>query len=123
MLDKIFRKNDIIASALDGYHVRNEVIANNIANEDTPEFKKKTVKFEVALQDAVEEYRKTGELDLKDVKPSVQVAEGDLSYRFDGNNVNIDTEMADLAKNQIDYYTLVGCIGYKNLQRVLGVIK
>lgn len=42
------------------------------------------------------------------------------SYRIDGNNVDIDTENAELAKNQIKYYTMLDSISqeFKRIQSV-----
>ena len=35
---------------------------------------------------------------------------GNVDYRLDGNNVDIDTESAELAKNQIKYYTMLDSV-------------
>jgi flagellar basal-body rod protein FlgB len=47
----------------------------------------------------------TANLDSLDA--SIYTDNESLSYRLDGNNVNIDTESANLAENQIRYYTLM----------------
>ncbi len=93
-----------MASAMDACALRNRVIANNIANADTPGFKRSKVDFEDALQDAVSR----GQLDDPSAHLEAQVAEDQTSStRLDGNNVNTDTEMADLARNTIEYNALV----------------
>ncbi len=46
MLDKLFNGKKIIHKALDASWKRNEVIAQNIANVDTPGYKRKSVSFE-----------------------------------------------------------------------------
>lgn len=93
-----------MASAMDACALRNRVIANNIANADTPGFKRSKVDFEDALQDAVSR----GQLDDPSAHLEAQVAEDQTpSTRLDGNNVNTDTEMADLARNTIEYNALV----------------
>ena len=70
-------------SALDGLAMRQRVIADNVANIQTPGYQAKRVSFEDSLADAV--LRGTGA-----VLPAVQTS-GDPS-RLDGNNVNLDTE-------------------------------
>ena len=45
-----------------------------------------------------------------------------MDYRLDGNNVDIDTENAELAKNQIKYYTMIDSISqeFSRLKSVMG---
>ena len=43
-------------------------------------------------------------IDYDSMKPSVYTDNANLSYRLDGNNVDIDTEQVELASNQY-YYT------------------
>ena len=45
-----------------------------------------------------------------------------VDYRLDGNNVDIDTENAELAKNQIKYYTMIDSISqeFSRLKSVMG---
>ena len=44
--------------------------------------------------------------EIEDLKPSIEI-DRSYSYRFDNNNVNIDTEAAELAKNTIMYNALI----------------
>ena len=46
-------------------------------------------------------------LNLGSLNPRVYTEYSTLSYRYDGNNVDIDTEQAYLADNQIKYYALL----------------
>ena len=94
---------------------RLDVIANNIANVDTPDYKRKDLNFESLLSEALSETstrtnnmdKKVANLNLSSLKPSIYTEFSTLSYRYDGNNVDIDTEHAYLADNQIKYYTLL----------------
>ncbi|MDE6636117.1 MAG: flagellar basal body rod protein FlgB, partial [Lachnospiraceae bacterium] len=45
--------------------------------------------------------------DLDELQPTTYVDQSNLSYRLDGNNVDINTESAELAKNQLRFYTLL----------------
>ena len=116
---------NIMASALDAYTMRNSTIASNIANVDTPGYKRKEVKFEEYLQDAVGSLNDTRNIANKNSKGriahqfgNIQVGVGtvkaeivdqstDAMYRIDGNNVDIDNEMTEIVKNQLRYQTVI----------------
>jgi len=128
MLDKITSNTNILEKSLDAAWKRNEVISNNIANVDTPEFKRSTVSFEDELNKALD----SQELDLKttdnrhfstknDLSIKVSQDATSLQYRLDGNNVDIESEEADLAKNSIRYDTLIQKVSdeYKKLKYVI----
>ncbi|MFZ5639095.1 MAG: flagellar basal body rod protein FlgB [Bacillota bacterium] len=108
----------LMEKALDAASMRNSVIADNLANVDTPGFKRSEVKFEDELARALNKSggitgRRTHEKHLPiGVQPATEVAprlevQHDTSMRNDGNNVDIDREMAALAKNTILYNALV----------------
>lgn len=117
MIDRIRNKTLILEKALDAAWMRNETISNNIANVNTPGFKKSYVRFEELMSDAIDKFQISGikkdEKFLpvgKDTKATVSpeiVQEDFTSMRRDGNNVNIDVEMAELAKNSIKYNALI----------------
>lgn len=114
MIDKLFGNVNVLKAGLDASWLRNEVIANNIANVDTPNFKSSSVSFESAFKNALAQdgfaAKKTreGHIDFEGTMPQATVTrDTNTTYRMDGNNVNIDKENADLAKNQIYYNTLV----------------
>lgn len=102
---------NVLDKAADASWLRNEVISNNIANVDTPGYKRKDVQFESYLKTAVAGGDSLDEsvnnLDLNTLNPTTYTEYPGLSYRYDQNNVDIDTESAELAKNQIRYYTLL----------------
>ena len=102
---------NVLDKAADASWVRNEVIANTIANVDTPGFKRKDVVFESYLQQSLSGKgsfdEKVRDINLSGIKPSVYTDYAQLSYRYDDNNVDISTEAANLAENQIRYYTLL----------------
>ena len=92
---------------------KNEIIANNLANVDTPDYKRKDLDFESLLADALSDSgtenldKKVANLQLSSLNPKVYTEYSNLSYRYDGNNVDVDTETSYLADNQIKYYTLL----------------
>lgn len=106
-----FNYINVLNSAANASQLRNEVIANNIANVDTPNYKRQDVQFESYLMSALSGGgtldQRVSELNKKSMSASVYTDHASLSYRLDGNNVDIDTEEAYLADNQIRYYALL----------------
>ena len=104
---------NVLNKAAGASWTRNEIIANNIANVDTPDYKRKDLNFESLLAEALSDTttknmdKKVASLNLSSLKPNIFTEYSTLSYRYDGNNVDIDTENAYLADNQIKYYTLL----------------
>jgi len=119
---KLFN-NPILERALDASWVRNEAISDNIANIDTPGYKRKDVNFDDYLKAAMNKDTISGLVsDPRHIKINGTSDDSEsngsgvsgsnmkfttdyssTSMRMDGNNVDVDTEMAELAKNQILY--------------------
>lgn len=61
-------------------------------------------------------------MDLSTIEPTIYTDNADLSYRMDGNNVDIDTENAELAKNQIKYSVMTDSISqeFSRIKTALG---
>jgi flagellar basal-body rod protein FlgB len=87
----------LLSRLLDVAAMRQNVIAQNVANVNTPGFKALEVSFEDALKTAMTSDSGSQALN---VKPEVVPSAGGMS-RTDGNNVDIDREMARLQKNNI----------------------
>lgn len=96
-----------------------EVIANNIANVDTPGFKRNEVIYNKNIRKVLQNHNNRGKLVLTNSRhiqglSSRQDSNFDVevdrvlntTYRNDGNNVDIDVEMANLTKNNILYEAL-----------------
>jgi len=110
-----FNYINVLNKAADASWKRNEVIANNIANVSTPGYKRKDIKFEGYLKHEIMKNgisggdlnKRVANVDLANLETKVYTDQAELSYRLDGNNVDINTENANLAENQIRYYTLL----------------
>jgi len=110
----LFSGLDNIGRGLDASWTKNEVISSNIANVDTPGYKRKTMDFSNLLNREIEVSSGLKTTRRKHIKseptnPSatfIGVDNSTSSLRTDDNNVNIDTEMADMAKNLI-YYNML----------------
>ncbi len=114
MIDKIFNNASILQKGLDASWLKNEVITNNIANVDTPGFKSSSVSFESAFKSALngESFaaKKTRDKHINFQSQSLEATvttNTGTSNGLDGNNVDIDYENAELAKNTIYYNTLI----------------
>ncbi len=109
----IYNYVNILDKAADAANLRNELISNNIANVDTPGYKRKDINFESILQAELGGEKnlstavKNANRDLTTLDPQVYTDNASLSYRLDGNNVDIATEESYLAENQIKYQALV----------------
>lgn len=119
---------NVMDKTADASWIRNEVIANNIANVNTPGYKREDVAFERELERALGNSRyKTMDAKVKDVKldrlkPRTVKDYSNFSYRLDGNNVDIDTENVTLAANQIKYQGVIAGIQseFSNLKTAMG---
>ena len=118
----------VLDKAADAAWLRNDAIANNIANVDTPGYKRQDVAFESELKKAIGRSSNTSNMDQRvaairtaQLKPVPYTDLSGYSYRLDGNNVDIDTENVMLAENQIKYQGLINGISeeFNNLQMVM----
>ncbi|MDR2899635.1 MAG: flagellar basal body rod protein FlgB [Clostridiales bacterium] len=119
--NSIFNHNELIGTALQAASVRNLVINNNLANNDVPGFKKNVVSFEELLEDELQSAELTGQVNLDRLTPRVVPSLENYSYRLDGNNVNIETEMVELYKNASKYDVMAQSV-INNYRRINLVI-
>ena len=118
---------NVLQKTADAAWIRNDVIANNIANATTPGCKRQDVAFEDELSKALRHSRyksmdaKVADLKINRLNPRTYTDSANYSYRVDGNNVDIETENVTLAANQLKYNGLVECLNqeFKNLQMVM----
>ncbi|RDW17841.1 flagellar basal body rod protein FlgB [Oceanobacillus chungangensis] len=114
--------------SLDYSSTKNRAISTNLANIDTPNYKSKDVVFKNVLNDTLESSIKAKTTHSKHIPfnqttitPYQVVTNNNTTYNNNGNNVDVDVEMAELAKNQIYYNSLVDRINgkFSSLQTVL----
>lgn len=103
----------LLEKGLDAAWQKNEALAANIANADTPGYKAVRVSFESVFKNALEN---KSAVDVKSLEPEVYVDEK-TSFRQDGNNVDLDQEMTEMAKNTLYYETLIYMAG-KEISRI-----
>ncbi len=119
---------NVLDKAADASWTRESLITNNIANVNTPNYKRRDLNFESVLNEQLGSCKhesldaKMRTVDLGQLNPMVYTDHSSLSYRLDGNNVDIDTEEAELASEQIKYQALTTSIS-KEFSRMKSVIK
>jgi flagellar basal-body rod protein FlgB len=114
----------ILQKSLDALAVQHEVIANNLANIDTPNFKRSVVTFQDKLSMAINNTPESPlwrthpmhmplpdqSLSLNNFKPDIRTI-GDTIGRNDGNNVDMEMESGLLAQNNLLYNSLADVTG------------
>lgn len=103
---------NVLNKAANASWLRQEAISNNIANDDTPGYKRQDVDFESALSTELKrsQYKsldqKVSNVALNRLDVNKYTDSAGYSYRIDDNNVDIDTENVELASNTIKYNAL-----------------
>lgn len=106
---------DLIKKGLDASSLRSKVIANNIANINTKGYKKYSVSFEDTLNVHMNEInmKTTDERHINPIPDKGEISiqqDTASSMREDGNNVDIDSEMANQAANTLLYNAMISQI-------------
>ncbi len=111
----------LLKRGMDVAVIRREVIADNIANVDTPNFRRQEVTFESQLKRALESEKESETparltdkrhipfkevIDYRNVKARI-IINHDRFYRNDKNGIDIDQEMAQATKNAMRYNAFV----------------
>ncbi|MFC4404586.1 flagellar basal body rod protein FlgB [Gracilibacillus xinjiangensis] len=108
--------------------VKNQTIANNISNVDTANYKAKEVVFRDILDNESGQQFEARRTDSRHIAfgnyntaSHKIVTNQSTTYNHNGNNVDIDKEMAELAKNQIYYQAVVDRLNgkFNSLQTVI----
>ncbi|MDQ0090631.1 flagellar basal-body rod protein FlgB [Paenibacillus anaericanus] len=114
-----------LEAAIDAANIRQSVISNNIANEDTPYFKRSSVSFESLLQDEMNSEMPTlrGRTtnprhfvigpSSSSIPDSQVITDETTSMNNNLNNVDIDSEMSLLAENQLRYNSYIELLNYQ----------
>ena len=115
---------DVMQRGMGAANLRQEVISHNIANVNTPNFKKSNVIFEELLAKELDldadgrlKIVRTHDRHMPIAFRGRAAAKIELdsssSMRYDKNNVDIDVEMASLAKNSLYFNALARQVGAK----------
>lgn len=123
VLDNLYSQENYLISKklLDATHLRHEALSNNLANVETPGFKRRDLPkaFSTELRRAVE---LKDEDRLKRLSPRSEVDLNAKPVRMDGNTVQLDEELLALNKNSLNYEYLLSAVG-GNLKQLNLAIK
>ena len=103
----------LLSNAIEFANQNHRVISQNLANVNTPEYQTRELSFGQFLERVEQSKLDGGEVLEFDLK----YAEG-LETRADGNNVDLDRELANLKKNDLAHQTLTQLLGSK-----IGIMK
>ncbi len=119
---QITKSFHLLKEALDYRSIRQDMIASNIANADTPFYRPKDIRFEEKLmaekakrfneeshklQLAKTSSKHLGALDdSKPTEAQIYFRDGHMA-RNDGNSVDLDVETSEMAKNSVMYNALI----------------
>ena len=101
-MDKVSSTADLLAAALTAEALRQKTIANNIANLQTPGYRRGDVKFEELLAKEMDSH---GNVDVSKVE-AVAYQPKNTPVKSNGNDVNLEIEVGEMVKNSLRHKTL-----------------
>lgn len=102
MITGIDKSMNLLEKMLDVSATKHKVIANNIANINTPGYKKMEVSFAEQLEKVIKD-TSASKFDAFQSKIVVSKEDTNVAVRNDGNNVDMDKEVSALMKNTLSY--------------------
>ncbi len=123
---QISKAHDLMSKALDYRAARQDLIAGNIANEDTPFYRPRDIRFEETLKNEAKkifnepqvnklELAQTDGAHFSSVKeaneghPQLYYRDGHMA-RNDGNSVDLDVETTEMTKNSMMFQALTAAV-------------
>jgi len=110
---------DFLNAGIRAEHLRQKTIANNIANLETPGYRRLDVKFEELLAKALDS---PGGVDITEIKPQIYRPK-QTSVKSDGNDVNFETEVGEMVKNALRHKTYIRLLNrkYSQIELAMGI--
>ena len=102
----IFSDINLVNKAINATLLKKDLISQNIANVDTPNYKRQDIDFESVLLREVQSAGKN-DIDINNLNAEIYTDLKNSSYRMDGNNVDIEVERSEETKVELRYNTLV----------------
>jgi flagellar basal-body rod protein FlgB len=119
MIDPIFHSDNyqLARKLLDASALRQEAIASNIANAETPGYRRLDVSTDFAEQ--LKARTRTGDLhrDGDDLRPTLVQDQHARAVRPDGNSVDIEQELLAMNKNSVEYEFLTEVVS-RNIKQL-----
>ena len=124
----IYNYINVLNKAADAAWLQETAISNNIANQDTPGYKRQDVDFESTLERELGRSKyesldsKVKNLHINHLNVTTYTDSAGYSYRLDKNNVDPEQEYVSLASAQIKYSALIDSMN-SEYARIKSVIK
>jgi flagellar basal-body rod protein FlgB len=100
---------DLIDAGIKAETLRQKAIANNIANLETPGYRRVDVKFEELLARCL---RSSGEFDLSEVEAQIYQPK-QTPVKSNGNDVDLEAEVGQMIKNMLNHKAYIRLLSKK----------
>jgi flagellar basal-body rod protein FlgB len=100
---------DLLQAGLRAEGLREKTISSNIANMETPGYRRIDIRFNEMLAKALDS---SSTVDLNDVKPEIFQPQNTL-VKANGNDVNLESEIGDMVKNSLRHETYIKLLHQK----------
>jgi len=108
---------DLIEAGIRAENLRQKAIANNIANLETPGYRRIDVKFEELFMKALDS---TETIDLSEIEPQLHQPK-QTPVKSNGNDVNFETEVGEMVKNTLRHKAYIRLLSKKFKQMELAM--
>jgi flagellar basal-body rod protein FlgB len=110
---------DLIEVGIKAEGLRQKAIANNVANLETPGYRRIDVKFEEVLAKSLDS---SARVDLDEVEPEVYQPNA-TPIRPNGNDVSLESEVGAMIKNSLRHKTFIRLLSkrYKQMEMAINV--
>ena len=110
---------DLLEAGIRAEYLRQTAIANNIANLETPGYRRIDVRFEELLAKAL---GSSGAVDLSEIQPQIHQPK-QTPVDSNGNDVNFETEVGQMVKNALRHKTYIRLLNkkYSQIELAIGV--
>jgi len=108
---------DFLEAGIKAESLRQKAIANNIANLETPGYRRIDIKFMELLAKALDS---RGDIDLSEIEAQIYQPKK-TPVKSNGNDVNLEAEVGEIVKNTIRYNTYFRLLQKKYRQMELAI--
>jgi flagellar basal-body rod protein FlgB len=108
---------DLLDAGIQAESLRQKAIANNIANIETPGYRRADVKFEQLLAKA---FNSVGRVDLNEIEPELHQPM-QSPVKSNGNDVSLEAEVGEMVKNSLRHKTYIRLLSRKLRQIELAI--
>ncbi len=103
---------DLLNAGIKAESLRQKTIANNIANLETPNYRRIDVKFEELLTKSLDS---SGSVDLSEIEPVIYRPK-ETQVKSNGNDVNLESEIGQMVKNSLRHTAYIRLLSKKYKQ-------